>query len=71
MKPLLTVREAAALLAVKPATIRAWIWRRKIEFVKVSRCVRIAPEAVEKLIASHTVAPKRPMVSGTTSEDED
>jgi excisionase family DNA binding protein len=34
---LLTVEQAAALLALKVSTIRAWILRRRIPFVKLGR----------------------------------
>jgi excisionase family DNA binding protein len=37
---LLTVREAASLLAVKPRTIYAWVAARRIPFRKVGRLLR-------------------------------
>jgi excisionase family DNA binding protein len=52
---LLNVNEAAQLLALKPATLRAWILRRKIEFVRVGRAVRIPKKAIEELIQENTV----------------
>jgi excisionase family DNA binding protein len=55
MSKLLTVNEAAQALGVKPATVRSWIWKRQIEYVKVSRSVRIPSEAVKKLIERGTV----------------
>jgi len=56
---LLTVREVADRLGVKPATIRAWILRReKLEIVKVGRCVRITERSVQKLIRDNTIAPR-------------
>ncbi len=37
---LLTVRQAAALLAVKPRTIYAWVAGRRIPFHKAGRLLR-------------------------------
>ena len=56
---LLNLREAADILGLKVSTIRAWTLRRKIEFVKVGRCVRIRQEIIDELIAKNTI-PKRP-----------
>ena len=52
---LLTIRQAASQLGVSESTIRAWIWKRKIEHVKLGRSVRIAAETIENLIAKNTV----------------
>jgi excisionase family DNA binding protein len=41
MSKLLTVVEAAEVLRIKPATIRAWVLRRKINSFRVGRSVRI------------------------------
>lgn len=49
-RPLLTVNEVAERLAVTPATIRKRILERRIDFVKIGRCVRIPESAVEKLL---------------------
>ena len=50
MDNLLTVQQAAALLQVSPATIRAWILRRQIQYVKISRSVRIRKSTLDRLI---------------------
>jgi excisionase family DNA binding protein len=55
MQKLLSVREASDLLAVKPATIRAWLLRRKLTRVNCGRAVRIPAEAIEKFIAENTI----------------
>jgi excisionase family DNA binding protein len=34
---LLTIAEASERLGLKPATMRSWIWTRKIEHVHVGR----------------------------------
>jgi excisionase family DNA binding protein len=58
---LLTVSKAAELLAVKPMTVRAWILRKQIRYVKVGRAVRIPQTAVEELIERGTVEPDSPL----------
>lgn len=47
---LLTVFEAAELLAVKPATLRKWIYQRRIGSVRLGRAVRLKRTDVEALI---------------------
>lgn len=56
---LLSVPEAAALLGIRPATIRSWILHRdKIEVVKIGRCVRITERSITALINSNLISPK-------------
>jgi excisionase family DNA binding protein len=55
MSKMLTINEAAQALGVKPATVRSWIWKRQIEYVKISRAVRIPMLAIEKVIERGTV----------------
>jgi excisionase family DNA binding protein len=55
MTKLLTVYEAAGALAVKPATIRAWLLRRRLPCVRCGRAVRIHVEAIKRYITEHTV----------------
>lgn len=54
MSKMLTVSEVARTLGLKPATIRSWIWKRQIEYVKVSGAVRITDCEVERIIESGT-----------------
>jgi excisionase family DNA binding protein len=50
---LLTVEEAAARLGLKQVTIRAWILRRRIGFVKLNgRSVRIPAEELSRLVSA-------------------
>lgn len=56
---LLTIAESATLLRLKPSTLRAWILRRKLPYVKVGRLVRIRRADVEAHIAASLV-PARP-----------
>ncbi len=55
MNELLNVHEAAVVLRLKPATIRDWIWRRRIPYVKLGRRVFIRRKDVEHLIAANIV----------------
>jgi excisionase family DNA binding protein len=43
------------LLRLKVSTLRAWILRRKLPFVKVGRLVRIRKADIETLIAASVV----------------
>lgn len=52
---MLTVKQAAVVLGVKPATIRAWIYqRRHLEIVRVGRAIRIPRASIDDLIARNT-----------------
>lgn len=52
---LLTVPEAAALLRLKPSTIRAWVCQRRIPYVKLGRLVRIKRTDAEALIRASLI----------------
>lgn len=55
-KEMLSVAEAAHDLGLRPSTIRAWLLRRKLTFIRLSpRCVRIKRSEIEKLISEGTV----------------
>ena len=54
-EPLITIVEAGAILRLRVSTLRAWILRRKIPYVKVGRLVRLRRADVEKLIESSVV----------------
>jgi excisionase family DNA binding protein len=55
MNRLLTVVEAAQALGLKPATIRAWLLRRKLPRVSCGRAVRIPAESIEQFIQENTI----------------
>ena len=55
MKTLLTVIQAAEALAIKPATVRARIAKRKLPRVNCGRAVRIPAEAVAEFIERNTI----------------
>jgi excisionase family DNA binding protein len=65
---LLTVPEAAALLRLKPSTIRAWVCQHRIPFVKLGRLVRIRRRDIEALIAGSVVPPLAGYPTGTKLE---
>lgn len=52
---MLTTQEAALQLGLSPATLRAWIWRRKIEYTRIGRAVRISEAVVNSLLERGTV----------------
>jgi len=58
MTKLLSIREASEQLAVKPATIRAWLLRRKLPRVNCGRAVRIPAEAIAQFIERNTIPAK-------------
>jgi excisionase family DNA binding protein len=55
MKALLTVAQAAEALGLKPATIRAWLARRRLPRVNCGRAVRIPADAVQRFIEENTI----------------
>jgi excisionase family DNA binding protein len=56
---LLTIPQAAERLGLKASTLRAWVFFRKIECVRLSpRAVRISAREVERLIAEGTIPAK-------------
>jgi excisionase family DNA binding protein len=55
MPKLLSVKEASELLALKPATIRAWLLRRKLPRVNCGRAVRIPADAIAQFIERNTI----------------
>lgn len=52
---LLTVPEAAALMRLKPSTIRAWVCQKRIPYVKLGRLVRIKRSDAEALIQASVI----------------
>jgi excisionase family DNA binding protein len=55
MTKLVSIKEASEMLALKPATIRAWLLRRKLPRVNCGRAVRIPAEAIAQFIERNTV----------------
>jgi len=50
---LLTVQEAAQLLAVSVSTLYGWAWQRRIPFVKVGRALRFDLADLERFIQAN------------------
>jgi excisionase family DNA binding protein len=50
-----TLAEAAEMLGVTVDCLRSWIYRRKISYTKVGRCVRISEQTIEEIIARGTI----------------
>ncbi len=58
MERLLSVKEAGEALNLKPATIRAWLLRRKLPRVNCGRAVRIPANAIAQFIEQNTIPAK-------------
>ena len=56
---LLKVEAAATALDVSPKTLWGWIGQRRIEVVRLGRCVRIPEAEIDRLIESGTTPAKR------------
>lgn len=57
IEPLLDVRTAKRILNVTENTVRDWVAKRRIEFVKVGTRVMFRPQAIRDLIAAGTHKP--------------
>jgi len=58
---LLTVAEAAKFLALRPGTIRAWCYQRRLGRVRVGRrAVRIPASEVRRIIREGSELPTKP-----------
>jgi len=51
MQRLITVKEAAELLACSEAAVRKWIYQRRLPKVKVGRLTRLRQSDVEGLVS--------------------
>ena len=57
---LLRVPEAAALLGLKPATLRAWLLQRKLPCIRLSaRAVRLRRADIERIISEGFVGARQ------------
>jgi excisionase family DNA binding protein len=59
MKALHDVKDAAALLAVSPWTVRAYIRQGKLHPVRIGRLVRLDDEELSKFVASNKTSGQR------------
>jgi excisionase family DNA binding protein len=67
MEGLIDISELGRLTTVKVATLRKYVAKRKIPFVKVGRLVRFRPSEIEGWLASRAVA----AVKAETAEKKD
>jgi excisionase family DNA binding protein len=58
MQKLLNVKEVSEALGVRPATIRAWLLRRKLPRTKCGRAVRVSADAIALFIERNTIPAK-------------
>ena len=65
-RQMLTISEAAAALGIKDATVRAWVSKRKITYVKLGRLVRIPANEIKALIERATIPATTPPISRRT-----
>jgi excisionase family DNA binding protein len=56
LEPLLSIDEVARILAVSPATIRTWVHRKRLPYVKMGRRVGFHPDSIRNFIAKNTRA---------------
>ncbi len=54
-----TVDQAAEELNVSVHTIRAWVARRKLGYVRLGRAIRIPAAEIQRLLDSGSVPPQR------------
>ena len=59
MNGLRSLSEAANQLGVSIDTLRAWVYRRKIPFVKIGRLVRIRQATIDEIIERGSVPAAR------------
>ena len=57
---LLRIPEVAEQLSLRPVTIRAWLARRKLSFVRVGRSIRIPRSEVDRVLTEGTVPRREP-----------
>jgi len=60
MTQLLTVKQAAELLGLKVATIRVWLYRRRLPCVRCGRAIRVPADAIARFIEENTIPAKAP-----------
>jgi len=63
---LITVAEAAALLRLQPGTVRSWLLKRKVDYLKLGGRVFLRRSDIDSLIAM-SVIPAKTSESGANS----
>lgn len=60
-RPLVTIREASAILNLAESTLRGWLCDRRLPFVKVGRRTMLRRQDLEAYIAAQTVPAEAPL----------
>jgi excisionase family DNA binding protein len=55
LEELLRIPDAARVLGIKQKTLRDWVWRRKISFIKVGKGVAFRPSDLREFIEKNVV----------------
>ncbi len=55
---LLNINELAEYLSVKEASIRSWVYKKKIPFIKVGKLIRFKVEDIESWLQSKKEEPR-------------
>jgi excisionase family DNA binding protein len=50
-----TVKEAASLLGLAEVTVRVWLAKRRLEYTKIGRAVRIPVAEITRLVDEGTI----------------
>jgi excisionase family DNA binding protein len=53
----LSVRQASEALCLRESTVRAWIARRKLGFVRLGRSIRVPESEIARLLSEGRVPP--------------
>ncbi len=54
MKKLLSAKEVAEILGVEISTIYDWVYKKKIEHIKIGKLLCFNPETLQNYINNHT-----------------
>ena len=55
LEGLLRISEAARILGISEKTLRDWVWRRKLTFIKVGKRVAFRPSDLREFIEKNVV----------------
>ncbi len=61
LEPLMSIKQTAKILGIREKTLRDWVWRRKIDRVKMGDRVMFEQESIRQFIARNRVK-ARPQV---------
>jgi excisionase family DNA binding protein len=55
IEPLMGVKQTAKILGISEKTLRDWVWRKKIDYVKSGDRVMFEPEVIRQFIERNRV----------------